>query len=1061
MAETLAPKPRHRAKERVLHIIDRLADRDTHGPAIGELAALISRLDAATLPVVLSCLSPTASDPKAYARREMVAGLAKLVGESSPVRHTALQQTNLAKILQTLKARMKDQDASVREAVTAALVAVAEAMAETASPYGCGDHTNPLVRMLMESITQDRNRNVLDTACHALAGVVRHTGGLEVTITKQIVRLLSTATFRSHAGILHLIGNTGPPAGPQSSGRPLTGRGAPSSPRGDVFGSSTGAVNPPGGLVMSSSGVILPYLSTILGQTGRSEDAGSGSGVLGALSDPDWAVRRAALDACTAIVTVLGPAMDVSAPQGAPPDDPARPSARVLAALSALRFDRVRHVRDMSAAALACARGLQDFIAADTNPADWPAHIQALREQEAAASAANRTARGPSPGPRSRPHTPVRARSPAHVPVSPRGRGGPRQLNPEFAKAHAEKANQVLEPRKVKELRTSAEQQQQVQQQQMQPERVQHGGYEEPERPPSPAPAAPQRRAVPSRNGSAAGSRRASRQDLTPGGGDSANPPEGAVASRPPSARSGPPPSEQWAPSEVPARPRSARTRAAANGHVADAAGRVGDWGAVERQLEALVEQQERMMRILGSFVDSTNAAMASLERRVGAMEHATDDIRSAMDFLSRFGPANKNYGALPEVHGDEDDAYLPRPPSVAASRETPHLHPRSSRQDGVPGSPPQHNAAPEAPRSRPASSAGRAAPSPTPSAPPALPVRPEPSRQSVASLRSVPTARMGAADPARASAPQSRRLTPEQSADAGGMTQNRYDGVDESGNDLIAGDVEDEYDEAEGASAPRHAGPAAAAAVEAAVRSGDDGALLDVMRSCEPCLGDMQPAQAHTLVKATARLLATSDAAGGDAADAEVGECLAWLSQLAAMAAGRDERALRVPMDVKFHVLAALGEVGTQDTRSGRKAAGVAQVLEAAWGLGDAMASLRSSAPTSGVGDSAAPSPARAQPARVSGAAPQTPPGDSMDFMNLALGDTQEIMAEAAAIDAKRRQARSREQAKAAAGRASRGQSGAGGRVSASGQGPGLQDLRNQLAEMEARMARQQPPSR
>jgi hypothetical protein len=92
----------------------------------------------------------------------------------------------------------------------------------------------------------------------------------------------------------------------------------------------------------------MPYLHLLVGQAGGAGGGGGTpqaaapgtapcSGILGCLSRPDWATRRAAADALTALALVLGPRFEAEA---AP--DGGSLLARSVDALEAARFDKAR-----------------------------------------------------------------------------------------------------------------------------------------------------------------------------------------------------------------------------------------------------------------------------------------------------------------------------------------------------------------------------------------------------------------------------------------------------------------------------------------------------------------------------------------------------------------------------------------------------------------------------------------------------------------------------------------------------------------------------------------------
>ena len=69
------------------------------------------------------------------------------------------------------------------------------------------------------------------------------------------------------------------------------------------------------------------------------------SGLVAAISSPDWPTRRAAAEAIKALTVALGPGLDSPGPSGLPAGAVSA-SLRAAEALGRCRFDKVKPVRD-------------------------------------------------------------------------------------------------------------------------------------------------------------------------------------------------------------------------------------------------------------------------------------------------------------------------------------------------------------------------------------------------------------------------------------------------------------------------------------------------------------------------------------------------------------------------------------------------------------------------------------------------------------------------------------------------------------------------------------------
>lgn len=181
--------------------------------------------------------------------------------------------------------------------------------------------------------------------------------------------------------------------------------------------------------VITSGGILVPAIPVILGHptdpdaapaTPRGAQRARPPGLLSMMTDaPEWQTRRAAAEACQALVIALGPAVDASVGSSVPLDDPSRPSSRVMAAARAARFDRVRDVRQAGAlAALAVAR-LHEHMSGSAAGMQWPAFIQECLPRD------YRESRGPGGSP---------GQSPGRG-ISPGNTRRPKQLNEAFLAA--------------------------------------------------------------------------------------------------------------------------------------------------------------------------------------------------------------------------------------------------------------------------------------------------------------------------------------------------------------------------------------------------------------------------------------------------------------------------------------------------------------------------------------------------------------------------------------------------------------------------------------------------
>ncbi|KAL3152399.1 hypothetical protein ABBQ32_001452 [Trebouxia sp. C0010 RCD-2024] len=122
----------------------------------------------------------------------------------------------------------------------------------------------------------------------------------------------------------------------------------------------------PRGLVQEGLSALQPYLHSIIGQPPSSKS--HSSGLVAAISSPDWPTRRAAAEAIKALTVALGPGLDSPGPSGLPAGAVSA-SLRAAEALGRCRFDKVKPVRDTVQEAQAVLLDLQEFTRSGAS--DW------------------------------------------------------------------------------------------------------------------------------------------------------------------------------------------------------------------------------------------------------------------------------------------------------------------------------------------------------------------------------------------------------------------------------------------------------------------------------------------------------------------------------------------------------------------------------------------------------------------------------------------------------------------------------------------------------------------
>ncbi|DBB10596.1 TPA: hypothetical protein ACH3X3_007109 [Trebouxia sp. C0006] len=381
-------------------------------PRMTKIEVLAQVLNEDSLGVLVSCLCATGTEQKVLARKECVRALGLLASPVCPVQAQYLQQPFLGKVVNYLKSRLKDPDNTVREAAGDALGQVAEHLYVQHSVYSAGDIMSNSVLRAAHDTMLEHKKEVQQAGAYALSKVVCHTQPLVPSLWKTLLKLLNSNMFPGKASLIAAMARCD----------------------GDTW--------QPRGLVQGGLPALQPHLGLLIGQPHTAKT--NSSGLVSALSNPDWPIRRAAADAMKALAIALGPDLD-SPSQAALTSGVQSVSCRAAEALERCRFDKVRPVREVVQEAQAVLLDLQEYAGSGSSSSGWGAWL-----------APRLLARGitMSSPPHHRPLSPGR-QSPTPRPTSALRRAGSHNSVHERFCMAAAKADQVADTATVRQQATS------------------------------------------------------------------------------------------------------------------------------------------------------------------------------------------------------------------------------------------------------------------------------------------------------------------------------------------------------------------------------------------------------------------------------------------------------------------------------------------------------------------------------------------------------------------------------------------------------------------------------
>ncbi|XP_076887362.1 microtubule-associated protein TORTIFOLIA1-like isoform X2 [Bidens hawaiensis] len=265
-------------KNRILNSLSKLSDRDTHQIAIEDLEKTIQTLTPDTLTILLNPLFDASSDPnKPAAKKESIRLLHTLSAA-----HTDAAAPHLVKIITHIVKRLKDSDSGVRDACR-------EAIGELSGLYlkGEGENVGAVVSVFVKPLFEalnDQSKGVQAGGAMCLARMVEMASDPPVfafqKMCGRICKYLNNSNFLAKAALLQVVSSL----------------------------SQVGAISPQG---------LEPLLQSI-------HDC---------LTNSDWAARKAAADALTALA--LHSTNLITGKTGP-----------TITALEDCRFDKIKPARD-------------------------------------------------------------------------------------------------------------------------------------------------------------------------------------------------------------------------------------------------------------------------------------------------------------------------------------------------------------------------------------------------------------------------------------------------------------------------------------------------------------------------------------------------------------------------------------------------------------------------------------------------------------------------------------------------------------------------------------------
>lgn len=359
-------------RDRVIALLTKVNDRDTHKRASEELHVLVSDklwMDSDALLMLVHQLCIPTPVQKVFARKECAHILGMLASKQCPLQGLAVGGPTLQKIIMQLRRYMQDPDSPVRDAASEAAARVARGLWERGGGAGLGEaqgvgggSTNPVGRMLLECLAEGK-RELQAAACGALRQAAPYLGKVDTVMVREVIKRLNSPSFQAHPALLGALGQVDP---------------------------MTGSV---AGLIQSGGSVLHNHLPQLIGHPGASSGSAASSttssptsfaaggvhspstGLCACLSSKDWMTRKGASDCLRALFLVLGPLCE---PEGAWDTSDVRSlTARCARVLDSARFDKVREVREAAREAVALLEVLRAYSTGGGGGAGgWDAHAR-------------------------------------------------------------------------------------------------------------------------------------------------------------------------------------------------------------------------------------------------------------------------------------------------------------------------------------------------------------------------------------------------------------------------------------------------------------------------------------------------------------------------------------------------------------------------------------------------------------------------------------------------------------------------------------------------------------
>ncbi|OVA19305.1 hypothetical protein BVC80_521g115 [Macleaya cordata] len=188
-------------KHRVIHTLNKLADRDTYQLGVEELEKTAESLTPEGVPPFISCIIDTDSGQKSAVRKECV----RVMGTLARF-HEGLLGPHLGKMVASIVKRLKDPDSVVRDAC----VEVVGVLASKMSNYG-GESDGAfvlLVKPLFEALGE-QNKVVQCGSALCLASVIDNANDPPVSILSRmlirIIKFLKNPHFMAKPAVIDLV----------------------------------------------------------------------------------------------------------------------------------------------------------------------------------------------------------------------------------------------------------------------------------------------------------------------------------------------------------------------------------------------------------------------------------------------------------------------------------------------------------------------------------------------------------------------------------------------------------------------------------------------------------------------------------------------------------------------------------------------------------------------------------------------------------------------------------------------------------------------------------------